>query len=100
MGSEFNVNVAHSITEYLDALKARHPVYAPYRAPVYSNAAYALLGYTLERLTGRTYTDIIQKDIFVSLGMENSSIDAPRPDEMLILVGDSQWDLDDGFIRP
>lgn len=38
----------------------------------YSNSGYVLLGYIIEKLTGMSYEDFIQKTIFDKLGMKNS----------------------------
>jgi CubicO group peptidase (beta-lactamase class C family) len=38
----------------------------------YSNSGYFLLGYIIEQLSGMTYEDFIQKNIFDQLGMKNS----------------------------
>jgi CubicO group peptidase (beta-lactamase class C family) len=38
----------------------------------YSNSGYVLLGYIIEKLSGMSYGDFIQKNIFDRLGMKNS----------------------------
>jgi CubicO group peptidase (beta-lactamase class C family) len=38
----------------------------------YSNSGYFLLGYIIEKLSGMSYKDFIQKNIFDKLGMKNS----------------------------
>lgn len=38
----------------------------------YSNSGYVLLGYIIEKLSGMSYEDFIQKNIFDKLGMKNS----------------------------
>lgn len=86
--------------DYIYLFKVRSPVYSPYKSPVYSNAAYALLGLALERITHRNYTSIVQRDIFDPLHMNDSSINPPDSKRMLIPAGDSQWNLDDRFLRP
>ncbi|HEX5501948.1 MAG TPA: serine hydrolase domain-containing protein [Thermomicrobiales bacterium] len=47
----------------------------------YSNSGYVLLGYVIERVTGRPYADYLQSAIFDPLGMANSGFDttAIRP---------------------
>lgn len=39
----------------------------------YSNSGYCLLGYIIEKISGMSYDDFIQKNIFNQLGMKNSS---------------------------
>jgi CubicO group peptidase (beta-lactamase class C family) len=38
----------------------------------YTNSGYALLGYIIEQLSGMSYEDFVQKNIFDKLGMKNS----------------------------
>jgi CubicO group peptidase (beta-lactamase class C family) len=42
----------------------------------YSNSGYILLGYILEKVSGQSYADFIQKNIFVPLGMKSSGYDS------------------------
>jgi len=42
----------------------------------YSNSGYILLGYLLEKITGQTYQQLIQKNILDPLGMKDSGYDS------------------------
>ncbi|MBZ5505561.1 MAG: serine hydrolase [Acidobacteriia bacterium] len=42
----------------------------------YSNSGYVLLGYLIERISGQTYSDFVQKNIFTPLGMKDSGYDS------------------------
>ena len=45
----------------------------------YSNSNYILLGYIIEKVSGMSYADFLQKNIFDKLGMKDSGIDSPHP---------------------
>lgn len=83
--------------DFLQGLNQRHPVYAPFTTPVYSNAAIQILGYVLENVTGYPYGVAVQKTIFDPLGLRHSSVSKP-PDASVgvIPVGESDWDFDLG----
>jgi CubicO group peptidase (beta-lactamase class C family) len=42
----------------------------------YSNSGYILLGYILEKVSGQTYADFLQKNIFTPLGMYDTGVDS------------------------
>jgi CubicO group peptidase (beta-lactamase class C family) len=42
----------------------------------YSNSAYILLGYLIERVSGQPYSEFLQEKIFRPLGMSNSGMDS------------------------
>ena len=57
----------------------------------YSNSGYIVLGYIIERVSGQTYADFIQDNIFTPLHMEDSGYD---PAETTIAVGYlDRWDV-------
>ncbi len=41
----------------------------------YSNSGYIILGAIIEEVTGKSYEDVLQQNIFLSLGMKNSGYD-------------------------
>ncbi len=41
----------------------------------YSNSGYILLGYLLEKISGQTYADFLQQNIFTPLGMTDTGLD-------------------------
>jgi CubicO group peptidase (beta-lactamase class C family) len=42
----------------------------------YSNSGYALLGYLIEKISGQSYSDFVQQNIFTPLGMKDSGYDS------------------------
>lgn len=42
----------------------------------YSNSGYALLGYLIEKISGQTYSDFLQRNVFTPLGMKDSGYDS------------------------
>ncbi len=42
----------------------------------YSNSGYALLGYLIEKVSGVTYADFVQRNLFDPLGMKDSGFDS------------------------
>jgi CubicO group peptidase (beta-lactamase class C family) len=51
--------------------------------PAYSNYATALAGYIVERVSGMSFDDYLDKNIFGPLGMQNSSFRQPLPKALL-----------------
>ncbi|MBA6383056.1 serine hydrolase [Colwellia sp. BRX10-6] len=45
----------------------------------YNNSGYFLLGNIIEKVTGKTYQDVLQEKIFTPLGMKNSGFDNAKP---------------------
>ncbi|TGJ82143.1 hypothetical protein E0Z10_g6596 [Xylaria hypoxylon] len=65
--------------EFFRDFGKRHPVYAPWTNPVYSNVASAILGFAVESATNMSYDAYVQKAIFGPLGMTNTTIfNAPK----------------------
>ena len=53
----------------------------------YSNPGYALAGYVVERVSGRTFDDYVQDEIFDPLGMETSTFDLTGESARLLARG-------------
>ena len=68
-------------------------------SPSYSNLGYGLLGYTLSKIFGVSYEDLIQDLIFSKLGMNNSFLNAEKAGKRLVKGLDkngkvtANWDL-------
>ncbi|KAI0185599.1 beta-lactamase/transpeptidase-like protein [Xylaria flabelliformis] len=61
-------------SEFFRDFGKRHPVYAPFTNPVYSNVASAILAYAVESATNTSYNAYVQKTIFGPLGLTNTTI--------------------------
>lgn len=67
-----------------DILKERIPerIYAPGTTPAYSNYATALAGYVVERVSGQSFDDYVERNIFGRLGMQYASFRQPLPEKL------------------
>lgn len=61
-----------SPTELIDAFKNEPMDFKPGEQYRYNNSGYVLLGYIIEKITGKSYEEFIQKRIFDKLKMKNS----------------------------
>ncbi len=59
-------------TEVIDHFKNQPMRFAPGTKWEYSNSGYFLLGYIIEKITGKTYPEYLEESIFKPLGMTNS----------------------------
>ena len=59
-------------TEMMDFFKNEPMDFEPGEKFLYNNSGYYLLGVIIENISGMTYADFIQKNIFDTLGMDNS----------------------------
>jgi CubicO group peptidase (beta-lactamase class C family) len=57
-------------------------VFAPGTTPAYSNYATAVAGYIVERVSGMSFEDYIERNIFQRLGMTHSSFRQPLPPQL------------------
>ncbi len=64
-----------TVTELIDVFKSEPPEFAPDQRFLYNNSGYALLGAIIEKVSGETYGQFIQKHIFDVLGMKHSYYD-------------------------
>jgi CubicO group peptidase (beta-lactamase class C family) len=53
--------------------------FKPGERNAYSNSGYILLGYIIEKITGRSYRQVLQENIFTPLNMKNTGYDDYRP---------------------
>lgn len=85
-----------------DALKRWVPerIHAPGTTPAYSNYATALAGYIVERVSGQSFDDYVEQNIFAPLGMQRSSFRQPLPDALLAGMSNGYRTASDGTPQP
>jgi len=57
-------------------------VYDPGTTPGYSNYATALAGYIVQRVSGKSFDDYLDQQVFAPLGMKQSTFRQPLPDAL------------------
>ncbi len=62
-------------SELVDFFKNQPPDFDPGTEWKYNNSGYVLLGFILEKVTGKSYGDYIEEEFFKPLGMKNSRYD-------------------------
>ncbi|HSO77847.1 MAG TPA: serine hydrolase, partial [Bacteroidales bacterium] len=58
--------------EVVDLIKTKPMEFAPGTKWSYNNSGYFLLGYIIEKITGKTYQEYLEENIFVPVGMTSS----------------------------
>ncbi|WP_250446508.1 serine hydrolase [Actinotalea sp. C106] len=69
--------------DFLPQFVHKEPNFAPGEGCRYCNVGYVLLGLALERVTGRTYRDVVRADVFARAGMDRAGFfdrRDPEPD--------------------
>jgi len=67
-----------AVADTLSLLKDKPLDFEPGTKMQYSNSGYVLLGYIIEKVTGRKYQQILSEKIFQPLGMKHSGYDHPE----------------------
>ncbi|HEQ72229.1 MAG TPA: class A beta-lactamase-related serine hydrolase [Spirochaetia bacterium] len=73
--------------ELLDALGNQYLCFPPGRVFQYSNTGYGLLGILIERVTGVSYAEYMEREIFTPLGMTHSLLTEPPADAADLAAG-------------
>jgi CubicO group peptidase (beta-lactamase class C family) len=66
----------HTPEQIVSLFRDKPLEFAPGEKMSYSNSGYILLGYLIEKISGQSYQDFIQKNIFNPLGMKDSGYDS------------------------
>lgn len=72
-------DVARTLEEVIALTRDQPLRFEPGTKFDYSNSGYTLLGYVIERVTGRSYADHLRESIFEPLGMRGSGYDTEDP---------------------
>jgi len=72
---QHDVEKAFNEQKLLDMIKDKPPGFEPGSKFSYSNSGYLLLGYIIEKVTGKKYEQVVREQIFVPLDMRNSGFD-------------------------
>jgi CubicO group peptidase (beta-lactamase class C family) len=78
---------------------AGHPVVPAGSTPIYSNAAYQILAYSMETMTGQSYQSILSKDLLHPLGLKGLSYSVPNASKGII-PDPTYWVLNAGDETP
>lgn len=79
-----------------------YPSYAPWQTATYSNAAYQLLAYALENITGKKFSDMLKDRIIKPLGLNNTFYE-DAPERLGVLPGtmkETYWNVSLGEANP
>ncbi|KAE9386343.1 beta-lactamase/transpeptidase-like protein [Gymnopus androsaceus JB14] len=84
-------------------LTQRHPVFSPFGSPSYSNAAYQILGYALENITGESFELMFRRDLVGRLGLNGTSYSEPVNSTEAVIpfsISGSAWSYEAGDETP
>ncbi|KAF2716228.1 beta-lactamase/transpeptidase-like protein [Polychaeton citri CBS 116435] len=99
-----SVNDFHLV--YFEALRStKRPVFAPFATSLYSDSGFGILGRILERMTGLSYNDAIQKILSEPLGLNSLTSFAPSGEDLnaFVFPGNksvSPWANDNQIFAP
>ena len=93
--------LADQMSDFFNKFGKKHPVYAPYTTPLYSNNGFAILGFVIEAVTNKTYAEYMQEAVFKPLGLTHTTVAVPSNSSVgFIPAGSSWWSTDIGFDNP
>lgn len=69
----------HTIDAVIDMFKKKPLEFKPGTRYDYSNSGYVLLSYIIEKVTGNSYEEYLEKNIFKPVGMKNTGYDYAEP---------------------
>ncbi|KAK2784471.1 hypothetical protein FQN53_008460 [Emmonsiellopsis sp. PD_33] len=91
-----------ALKEFFSGLLKAHPTAATSTTPIYSNAAFQILGYVVEKISGKSYESVLSEDLIKPLKLSDTSFSKPD-DKVGVIPGDpltSFWAIDAGDETP
>jgi CubicO group peptidase (beta-lactamase class C family) len=65
-------------TDFFSALRKLPPTFPPESTPAYSNIAYQILGYALERIKGKSWYDLLNDKVLLPLKLQHTYYTFPN----------------------
>lgn len=89
---EYNAkrNEVREHADYLHLFGARAPAFTPGSKEEYSNYGYVLLGAVIERVTGKSYHEVVNEAIFIPVGMLDTGAEPEEKMREKISLGYTQ----------
>ncbi|KAI1100935.1 beta-lactamase/transpeptidase-like protein [Jackrogersella minutella] len=88
-------------TQFFEGIGKLPPSFAPFVTPAYSNIGYTLLGYALEQMTGKSFSQMVQDRVITPLGLKHTFYTAPEDSLGVIPDPDkNSWTFDLGNESP
>ncbi|KAF4629589.1 hypothetical protein G7Y89_g8558 [Cudoniella acicularis] len=87
---------------FLKGIALRDPVVATFQTPIYSNAAFQILSYALEQISGEDFSSIFHNTLIEPLNLSHTSYNKPN-DSLGVVPGDETatfWNYDLGDLWP
>lgn len=90
------------IIEFFNGILESHPTVPTSSTPVYSNAAFQILGYALEAIAGQDFQNILCENLIRPLGLTRTFYDTPNTRLGVIpeYLGEFFWNFELGDEAP
>jgi CubicO group peptidase (beta-lactamase class C family) len=90
------------LPEFFAGFLKRHPVVPTASRPVYSNAAFQILAYAMENITGQDYQSLLKNRLIEPLNLARSYYNPPDPKYGAIPgdIASSDWNISAGEQTP
>lgn len=69
----------------------QHPVVPSWHTPIYSNAAFQILSYALENITGEAFNETFQRSIIEPLNLNHTYLAAPSNVDLAVIPYNRSW---------